>query len=104
MFSKGDDREKVSFRAMTITSIYQRRAEVDMLGQAKRNFGNEIYKARETGIKYMCDLCDKKTPFEHLHRIGGGVYLCPKCQKIISSMGRGKVKNNVMRFLMRNVI
>jgi hypothetical protein len=73
------------------------------MGQAKKNCGNEIYKARETGIKYMCDLCDKKTPFEHIHRVRG-VYLCPKCDKIISSMRRGEIKDNVMRFLMRNVI
>jgi len=73
------------------------------MGQAKRNCEDEIYKARETGIKYMCDLCDKKTPFEHIHRTGGA-YLCPKCHKIISSMPRGKNKDSVMRFLMRNVI
>jgi ribosomal protein L37AE/L43A len=75
-----------------------------MLGQAGRNFRNETYKARETRISYMCDLCDKKTPFEHLHRIGGAVYLCPKCHKVISSIPRGKIKDDVMRFLMRNVL
>jgi ribosomal protein L37AE/L43A len=72
--------------------------------QAKRNWRNETYKARETGIKYMCDLCDKKTPIEYIHRTGGGVYLCPKCHKVISSMTRGTIKDSAMRFLMRNVI
>jgi uncharacterized protein YlaI len=83
-----------------------------MLGQAtKRNRGNEIYKARETreprtrtSPKYMCDLCDKKTPFEYIHRTRGAVYLCPECHKIISAMPRDEVKASVMRFLMRNVL
>jgi hypothetical protein len=104
MFSKGNDRGKVLLPAMTVTSIYQRRAELDMEAQAKRNWGNEIYKARETGIRYMCDLCDKKTPIEDIHQIGGGVYLCPNCYKVINSMHGGKIKGSVIRFLMRNVI
>jgi DNA-directed RNA polymerase subunit RPC12/RpoP len=75
-----------------------------MLGQAKRNLGNETYKGRGTGTKYMCDLCDKKIPLEHIHRTGGAVYLCPRCHKVINSMPRGKIKNSIMRFLTRNVI
>jgi ribosomal protein L37AE/L43A len=77
-----------------------------MLGHArsKRNCGNQIYKARETKTQYMCDLCDKKTPFAQIRRTGQGLYLCPKCYKIISSMPRGEDKDSVMRFLMGNVI
>ena len=77
-----------------------------MLGQvkSKRNYGKEIYKARETKTRYMCDLCDEKIPFKQIHRTGGGLYLCPKCHKIITSMPRGKDKDSVMRFLMGNVI
>jgi ribosomal protein L37AE/L43A len=77
-----------------------------MLGQvkSKRNSGNEIYKARETSPKYMCDLCDKKFPFKQIHRTGAGLYLCPECHKVISSMQRGEDKDSVIRFLMGNVI
>jgi ribosomal protein L37AE/L43A len=87
--------------------MYQRRTEVDMLGKAKskRNFGNSIYPAMKTGTNYyMCDLCDTKTPFEKIRRTGEGLYLCPKCHKIISSMSGGEDKDSVMRFLMGNVI
>jgi hypothetical protein len=89
---------------MTITSRYQRRAEVDMEAKAKRNWVNEVYKARETGINYMCDLCDMKTPIEYIQRIEETVHLCPNCYNVISSMPEGKTKESVMRFLMRNVI
>ena len=75
-----------------------------MEGQAKRYWGHEIYKARETGIEYMCDLCDKKTPFEDIHRTKEHVHLCPDCHKHISAMPEGKIKDSIMRFLMRNII
>jgi ribosomal protein L37AE/L43A len=77
-----------------------------MLGQAKskRNCGNGIYQAREMRTRYMCDLCDKQITFEHIHRSGGGLYLCPKCHKIMSSMPRDEIKDSVTVFLMRNVV
>jgi|APFre7841882724_1041349.scaffolds.fasta_scaffold422678_1 hypothetical protein len=89
---------------MTIFSIYQRTVEGDMEAHAKRNWENEIHIARETEINYMCDLCDEKTPFEYIHRIEADVYLCLNCYNGISSMPGGKIKDSVMRFLMRNVI
>jgi ribosomal protein L37AE/L43A len=77
-----------------------------MLGQAKskRNCGNVIYQARKTRTQYMCDLCEKKIPFEQIRRTGVGLYLCPECHKTISSMQRGEDKDSVIRFLVGNVI
>jgi hypothetical protein len=110
---------------MTITSRYHRRAEVDMEIQVNRNWRHEIfkarreifkaqeeiykareeiYKARENGLEYTCDLCDKKTPFEHIHRTTEHVHLCRDCHKYISAIPEGKLKDSLMRFLMGNVI
>ena len=77
-----------------------------MLGQvkSKRNYGKEIYKARETRTRYMCDLCDKKTSIEFIQRTIEHVYLCPDCHKHISAMPEGKIKDSIIRFLVRNVI
>jgi hypothetical protein len=103
---------------MTITSRYQRRAEVDMEIQTNRNRRHEIfkarreifkaqeeiYKARETGLEYTCDLCGKKSPFEYIHRTTEHVHLCRDCHKYISAIPEGKLKDSLMRFLMGNVI
>ena len=58
-----------------------------MLGQvkSKRNYGKEIYKARETKTRYMCDLCDKKTPFEHITGLGE---VCIYAQSVTRSLAR----------------
>jgi NAD-dependent SIR2 family protein deacetylase len=103
---------------MTITSRYQRRAEVDMEIQVNRNWRHEIfkarreifkaqeeiYKARETMIEYTCDLCDKKSPFEYIHRTTEHVHLCRDCHKYISAIPEGKLKDSLVGFLMGNVI
>jgi hypothetical protein len=64
----------------------------------------EIYKGRETGLEYTCDLCDKKSPFEYIHRTTEHVDLCRDCHKYISAIPEGKLKDSLMRFLMGNVI
>jgi hypothetical protein len=65
---------------------------------------HEIYKAEETGVQCMCDLCWKKIPFEVLHRTAEHVYLCPGCHKHLSAFPEGKIKDSIMRFLMGTVL
>lgn len=89
---------------MAINSIHQRRAEVDMEGQVKRDRGHETYKAGGTEFHYMCDLCDEKTSLEYIQWTEESVFLCPNCYKVISAMSGGKIKESIMRFLMRNII
>jgi hypothetical protein len=89
---------------MARNCIHQRRAEVDMEGQAKRDRGHETYKAGGIEFQYMCDLCDKKTPLKYVYWTEKPVYLCPNCYEVISAMPGGKIKDSIMRFLMRNVI
>ncbi len=72
--------------------------------QARRNWSREIFRAKENGVQYMCDLCDRKTPYEDIHRTVKHVYLCPCCHQHLSAMCEGKIKDNTIRFLMRNVI
>ena len=75
-----------------------------MEGQAKRDQGHEAYRAGGTEFQYVCDLCDEKTPLELIQRTEEPVYLCPNCYKVISAIPGGKIKDSIMKFLMRNVI
>jgi hypothetical protein len=75
-----------------------------MEGQAKRDQGHKTYKAGGTEFQYMCDLCDEKTTLELIQRTEEPVYLCPNCYQVISAMPGGKIKDSIMKFLMRNVI
>lgn len=72
--------------------------------QAKTNWDQEISPQGQTGLQYMCDLCDHKTSLESIRRTEEPVYLCPHCYTLISGMPEGKIKYSMMRFLLRNVL
>ena len=89
---------------MEIQARRYRRHEVYKARREIFKAREENYKARETGIEYICDLCDKKYPFEYIQRTPEHVQLCRDCHKYISEIPEGKLKDSLMRFLMGNVI
>ncbi len=63
-----------------------------------------LYSTQKVEVDYVCDLCDRKTPYEFSNQTQEQVRLCAGCYKHINPMPDSIIKKSVMRFLVKNVI
>jgi hypothetical protein len=59
---------------------------------------------KKAEVDYICDLCERKTPYKFIIRNREQVSLCPACYKHINPMPEGLIKRSVIRFLVKNVV
>jgi hypothetical protein len=65
---------------------------------------DEISKASIHGMNLECEWCGEITSYKELHKTDDHVYLCSRCFARLEALPEGEIKENIRRFLIKNVI